>query len=337
MRYVLLWIVGYLISNTMALAQKFVPDASIVRFDNALYQLISPQVTIETLATGFAFIEGPVWVEREKRLLFSDTQRNTIFSWTETEGVTVRIKPSGYTASANNAEALKEPGSNGLAFDAKGNLLLCQHGNRQLAKLTNPLGNQEDPSFEPLAETYQKQRLNSPNDLTVHSNGSIYFTDPPYGLQLVNGETLEQDLPFQGVYRLDRYGVLHLIDSSMSRPNGIALSHDEQTLLVSNSDEDDPYWKRYTLDELGLVVDEKRYYTVVDEGQHFEGAPDGLKYHSSGCLFATGPGGVWIFNSSGRVIGRIQVGEVVSNLTFDTKEKYLYLTASTSLVRIKMK
>src|SRR3954470_17988029 len=195
---------------------------AIERTDKAINELIAPDAKIEKLAEGFDWSEGPVWVKRGGYLVFSDVPRNEVLRWKEGEGIKQFLKPSGYTGSKARGG---EPGSNGLTTDADGMLVLCQHGDRRVVRL------EKDGSFTPIAQFYQYRRFNSPNDLVYKSNGDLYFTDPPYGLEKLNADPAKE-LKFNGVYRVTPKGEVNLMIDNLTFPNGIAFSPDEKTLYV---------------------------------------------------------------------------------------------------------
>ncbi|HZW33767.1 MAG TPA: SMP-30/gluconolactonase/LRE family protein, partial [Isosphaeraceae bacterium] len=200
---------------------------TIERLDPRFDRLVPSDARVERIAEGFDWSEGPVWDRKQRRLLFSDVPTNTVFQWQDGKGLSVFLKPSGYTGSNPRGGVL---GSNGLLMDRQGNLILCQHGDRRIARL------EPDGTFRTLADQYLGRRLNSPNDGVFHSNGDLYFTDPPYGLPGQNNDPAKE-LNFNGVYRLSaRDGSLTLLTSEMTFPNGIALAPDEKTLYVANSD-----------------------------------------------------------------------------------------------------
>jgi gluconolactonase len=302
---------------------------SVDRIDQLINTLIPEDAKIEILASGFDWSEGPLWLEDQQALIFSDVPANKIYRWSEKDSLSVFLDPSGYFGDRKDK---RESGSNGLAMDTDGNLLLCQHGLRQVSKLKTPLTDPL-PEYETLASKWDGKRFNSPNDLVVHSNGGIYFTDPPYGLD----EWDEKELDFQGVYRLQD-GELTLQIDSLNRPNGVELSPDQKTLYVAQSDSKAARYYAFDLDEDGLVIGGKILldvtYLLAEGGK---GLPDGLKVHSSGTIFATGPGGVLVISKKGRHIGTIQTGQLTVNCAFDTEEKYLYMTADMHLMRIRLR
>ena len=303
---------------------------SIERLQPELNELIPPTSTIEVLSEGYEWTEGPVWVPSENMLLFSDIPPNSIFKWKEGEGASLFLKPAGYTG---EIERVGEPGSNGLVLDSQGRLVLCQHGDRRMARLVGDLKNPE-PRYETIVSHYQGKRFNSPNDAVYSRSGDLYFTDPPYGLE-GNVNDPAKEIPFQGVYRLKAgASEAELLLDSLSRPNGIALSPNENKLYVANSDQQKAIWMEYTL-QGDQLIDGKVFYDATSLVGTEKGLPDGLKIHSSGAVFATGPGGVWIFNSDGKVLGKIRTGEATANCAFDDQENYLYITADMYLLRVR--
>ena len=293
---------------------------SILRLDSRVDALVPRDAQIEKLADGFAFIEGPVWIRDEARLLFSDVRGNTVYQWTETDGVSPFIDP----VFEGDREGLRSISSNGLTLDSAGRLFMCEHGNRRISRV------EPDGTRRVVVDSYEGNRLNSPNDATFGSDGSLYFTDPPYGLDELEDSPL-RELEFNGVYRLRPNGELELLVRDQSRPNGIALSPDEATLYVANSDEDEKVWMAYNLDESG-ASDGRVFYDINDEDG--PGAADGMKIDREGHLFATGPGGVWIFAPDGSHLGTIMTPEVTANVAWGDDGSTLYMTSSTSLYRI---
>ncbi len=312
--------------------RKFLTIGQIERLDVEINQIVADDVSIEVLAYGFEWSEGPVWISEGKFLLFSDIPPNSIYKWSEADSIELFVKPSGYTGEPGRAG---EPGSNGLLLDEQGRLVLCQHGDRRVAVMDTPIENPA-PEYITLADNYQGKRLNSPNDAVFHSNGDLYFTDPPYGLEK-NVDDPAKELPFQGVYKLGTEGDVILLTDELSRPNGIGLSPDEKTLYVANSDPEKAIWMAYDINADGLLENGGVFYDATAKVGQEKGLPDGLKVHSSGIIFATGPGGVLIFNPDGRHLGTIKTTEATANCAFDDSESYLYITADMYLLRVRLK
>ncbi len=314
--------------ETEALA--FETIGSIDRLDSAINSLIASDAKIEVLASGFEWAEGPLWLEEQQALIFTDVPTNTIWKWTEKDSLSLYLSPSGYLG---NRIDKREPGANGLALDASGNLILCQHGERQVGKMLASL-DAPKPEFEALATGYQGKRFNSPNDLVYNSRGQLFFTDPPYGMDPWD----EKQLEFQGVYRLDPDGKVNLLVDTLSRPNGVALSPDQKTLYIAQSDPEKARYYAYDLDENGNVISGKVLFDAASlQSETRKGLPDGLKAHSSGTLFATGPGGVLVISPEGKLLGTILTENGTANCGFDAGEKYLYMTADAYLMRIALK
>ncbi len=298
------------------------PVGEIQRFDPRVDALIPADATIEKLADGFNFIEGPVWDRQNSRLLFSDVRGNEIYEWSETTGVTTFIDP----VFEGDRTGKGSVSSNGLTLDAEGRLIICEHGNRRISRL------EADGSRSVVVEDFSGGQLNSPNDAVYASDGSLYFTDPPYGLEGLE-ESPARELDFNGIYRLSPGGDLELLVRDQTRPNGIALSPDESTLYVANSDAENKVWMAYDLDASG-ASNGRVFYDVND--QVAAGAADGMKVDLAGNLFATGPGGVWVMAPDGTHLGTIVTGEVTANVAFGDDGRTLYMTASTSLYRVRL-
>ncbi len=304
------------------------PYGAIERLDPALDAIISQDATIEIIADSLDWSEGPLWLASEQKLIFSDVPRNLVYQWKEGEGKSVYLQPSGYTDSIVRAG---EPGSNGLALDKNGNLLLCQHGDRRIARM-NASVSQPKADFISLADNLEGKKFNSPNDLAVHSSGAIFFTDPPYGL--ANAEARE--LSFQGVFVIQNEKAKTLIDS-LSFPNGVALSPDEKKLYVAVSDPQKARWYEYELSDSLTILAGKVFFDATADTKENKGLPDGLKVDSAGNIFATGPGGVWIFNSEGKVLGKIRVPEATSNCALTPDGKTIFITNDMYVLRVKMR
>ena len=306
---------------------------SIERFDSALDNIISKNAKPEVIAEGFEWSEGPLWIEKHNMLLFSDVPMNTIYKWTEEKGKEEYLKPSGYTGT--EPSKCKEPGSNGLVLDAAGNLILCQHGNRQMAKMDAAIDKPE-PKFISLANMYKGKRFSSPNDAVFNKAGELFFTDPPYGLQTQGDDDPKKEIPFNGVYKVKANGDVMLLVDSITRPNGIALTPDEEKLIVACSDGKHPNW--YIFDIAGdSVVNGRIFYSAREEAKTLKGSPDGFKIDKNGNVFASGPGGIYIFNGEGKKLGMIRLEERASNCALSPDEKTLFVTNDMYLVRVKLR
>ncbi len=305
---------------------------SIERLDPALDRLIEPDASVEVLAEGFEWSEGPVWVKDGGFLLFSDVPRNVIVRWKQGEGAREWLKPSGYTGPEPRGG---EPGSNGLAIDANGRLVMAQHGDRRIARMDAPLATPA-PAFSTIAGRFRGARFNSPNDLALHSNGDVYFTDPPYGL-VKQADDPAREIPYQGVFRRARAGEVTLVARNMTRPNGIAFSPDERRLYVSQSDPAAPLWKVFEVAADGTAGSNRVFFDALTLSQSRKGLPDGLKVDVEGNLFATGPGGVLVLSPQGKHLGTILTGQATGNCAFGDDGRTLYITADMYLMRVRLK
>jgi gluconolactonase len=311
---------------------QFKKIGNIERLDPALDSVISRNARPEIIAEGFEWSEGPVWVEGQKMLLFSDVPRNIVYKWTEQKGKEIYLTSSGYTGSGRRGG---EMGSNGLLLDKQGRLVLCQHGNRQMARMETPL-EKPGPVFTSLASMYKGKKFNSPNDAVYNSSGELFFTDPPYGLEK-NMEDPQKEIPFQGVYKVTVEGKVILLTDSLTRPNGIAFLPGERSLLVANSDPEKPYWYALDLGPGDTVIRPRIFYSAAVTDKTLKGSPDGLKVDTRGNIFATGPGGIWIFDRNGRLLGKIRLTEAASNCALSPDEKTLYITNDMYVLRVKMR
>lgn len=298
---------------------------AVLREDPRLDAVLDPGARIEVVASGFEWSEGPVWDRTAGALLFSDIPNNVVLKWDPKLGLSQFLKPAGYTGVLPYG---REPGSNGLLFDAQGRLILCQHGDRRLARLETEGG------LRTLADNYQGKRLNSPNDAVLHSSGAIYFTDPPYGLPK-QWDDPRRELDFCGVFRLAPDGNLTLLTREMTRPNGIAFSPDEKTLYVAQSDPKAALWKAFPVQPDGSLAPGRVFADVTSMAGKLPGLPDGLKLDVQGNLWATGPGGVHIYAPDGTRLGRLDTGEATANVAWGGDSSVLYITADMYLCRIQ--
>ncbi|HEY2158428.1 MAG TPA: SMP-30/gluconolactonase/LRE family protein [Isosphaeraceae bacterium] len=320
-----LLLIGALPLPSIAQEKSYPTLGNIERLDPRFDALVPRDARVEKLAEGYDWSEGPAWDKATGALLFSDVPMNTVYRWKEGAGVSVFLKPSGYTGTSPRGG---EPGSNGLVFGPGGKLVLCQHGDRRVALL-------DGDKFVTLADNYQGKKLNSPNDAVFHSNGDIYFTDPPYGLLKGNADPAKE-LPFNGVYRLRHGGELTLLTKEMTFPNGIALSPDEKTLYVANSDPDLAIWKAFPVKDDGTIGEGKVFRDVTQMAKSKKGLPDGLKVDAKGNLFATGPGGVLVLAPDGTHLGTFATGEATANCGWGDDGSTLYITADMYLGRVRL-
>jgi gluconolactonase len=309
------------------------------RLDPASDRIIPSGAVIERVATGFTWTEGPVWVG--DGLYFADIPANSIHKWTPGKGVTTFLHPSGYKGAAPYDGP--ESGSNGMTLDAHGRLTVAGHAQRDVFRFESLSPGSQ---VTILADTYQGKMLNSPNDVVYKSDGSLYFTDPPYGLRTQKDNDPEKQLKVNGVYRIphalerkpgaapDR-AELQLLVTDLTRPNGIAFSPDEKYLYVNNS-EPKKIWMRYRVQADGTLTEAKLLYDATSDPR--PGSPDGMKIDQEGNIYSAGPGGVWIFSPEGKPIATILMPEKVSNVAWaGADRKMLYITASTSVYRVHLK
>jgi gluconolactonase len=305
----------------------------IERIDPALDLLLSSDEKIEVLGEGFIWCEGPVWIHDGGFLLFSNIPHNEVVRWDSKDGCKSFITPSGYTG---NDPRGGESGSNALTVDRGGHLLLCQHGDRRIAQLVSAF-DAAKPEYKSLAEKYEGKRFNSPNDLIVDSHGAVFFTDPPYGLEKGMNDP-HKELDFQGVYRIAPDGEVKLLTKELARPNGIALSPDEKTLYVANSDGDRPVIMAYPLNADGTIGEGREFFNAKTAGPTGPGACDGMKVDAHGNLFATIPGGLAIFTPEGKQLGLISAGnDPIANCAFGEDGSTLFMCANHNLLKVRTK
>ncbi len=281
--------------------------------DEQLLKLIDSEAPVEQIATGCQFTEGPLWHATERFLLFSDIPANKMRRWDAGSGMTVFRDPSGK--------------SNGLTYDKGGHLIACEHGNRRVSRTT------ADGQVITIASHYEGKRLNSPNDVVVKSNGSIYFTDPPYGLSAAYGVESEKELDFQGVYRLSPNGdTLILLVDDFDRPNGLCFSPDESILYINDTER--MHVRAFDVQPDGTIANDR----IFGEEEGDTGKPDGMKADVHGNVYLTGPDGIWVFAPDGTHLGIILVPERSANLAWGGDDwNSLFITASTSVYRVECK
>jgi gluconolactonase len=301
---------------------------TVERLDPALDALLAPDAALEKLAEGFSWSEGPIWVAAQSHLLFSDVPQDRVYRWKDGEGISVFLEPSGFTGTVYNG---RERGSNGLTLDRQGRLVLCQHGDRRVARLAP-----DGKNFATIVDRFEGRRFSSPNDLCFDRAGNLFFTDPPYGLPA----DTKQETAFNGVYRLGIDGKLTVITRDMDRPNGVALSPDERTLYVGSTHDPKPVIMAYALDVSGTVTAGRVFFDATDliARTKRKGGFDGLKVDAHGNLWSTGPGGVLVISPQGKHLGTLLTGRATANCTFGGADgQTLYVTAGDLLLRIKTK
>jgi gluconolactonase len=308
------------------------------RLDPAADRIIPADSVLYRVATGFTWVEGPVWVG--DCLYFAEIPSNSIRKFTPGKGTSIWLQPSGYKGATPYGG--REPGTNGMTLDAKGRLTVAGHAQRDVLRF------ESFDSTQPatvLVDSYQGKRLSSPNDLVYASDGSLYFTDPPYGLPTQGDHDPLKQLTVNGVYRIPNAlahkpgappdnASLQLLISDLPRPNGIAFSPGEKYLYVNNS-EPKKIWMRYTVNPNGSIKDPKLLFDATNDPR--VGAPDGMKVDVEGNIYSAGPGGVWIFSPDGKPLATLLIPERVSNVTFGGADrKTLYIAASSSIYRVQL-
>jgi gluconolactonase len=333
-----------LLAGAAAQGALFEQMGTVERLAPGLDQLIASNAKVEQIGTrpGFKWTEGPVWISAGY-LLFAEIPSNGIYKWTPPNNVTVFMQPSGYEG--KEPYGGPEAGSNGMTVDARGRLTVAGHARRSVWRMESLTGGHGSGNITVLSDSYGGKRFNSPNDLAYKSDGSLYFTDPPYGLRTQKDSDPEKEQKVNGVYRLAGAlqqapgakpdpSKLTLLVTDLTRPNGIAFSPDEKYLYVNNS-EPKKIWMRYPVKADGSLGKGELLFDATSEKA--DGSPDGMKVDGAGNIWSAGPGGVWIFSPEGKHLGTISVPERVGNLTFgDSDNKTLYITASSHLYRVRV-
>lgn len=289
----------------------------------AFDRIVGPNPKIFKLAEGFKFTEGPIWIG--DGLLFSDPNSNVIYKYSKDGKLTVFRSPSGYTG--GDIAEYKQPGSNGLTLDENGSLVINQHGNRRVVRL------EKDGAETVLADKFEGKRLNSPNDLVYRSDGTLFFTDPPFGLPKVFDD-MRKELAFSGVYSVYK-GKLQLVSKDFTGPNGIAFSPDEKYLYVGDWDDNKKVVNRYEVQPDGTLKNGTVFFDMTSAPG--EDALDGIKVDKEGNLYVSGPGGLWVISAEGKHLGTIRAPQHVHNMAWgDDDGKTLYLCARTGLYRMRL-
>ncbi|MGI4883662.1 MAG: SMP-30/gluconolactonase/LRE family protein [Janthinobacterium lividum] len=307
---------------------RFLTTGRIVRQGPALDQVVAPGAQLEIIASGFGHVEGPVWVADSSMLLFSDTPTRTIYRWTADNKRTKFLEYSGYTGRMPYS---KEPGSNGMALDGRGNLLICEHGDRRLAVL--PLA--EKSGKRTLADNCNGERFNSPNDVVASANGTLYFTDPPFGLPQQANDP-RREAPVGALYRRAPDGKVTRETTELARPNGLAFSPDGRTLYVSNADSLRPVILAYDVKGDGRLGKSRPFFDMSQvAGRRPKEAPDGLKTDAAGNVYASGFGGILVLSPQGQHLGTLDPGASTANCAWGDDGRTLYITAGTFVCRVK--
>jgi gluconolactonase len=334
---------GYRVLTAIAgeAANESTTALTVDRLDASIDTIVPANAKIERVATGFTWVEGPIWIPTGY-LLFAEITSNSIRKLMPDGTVSIFMQPSGYKGTAPYGG--KEPGSNGMTLDAKGRLTVAGHAQRDVWRLESL---DAGAQVTVLADSYEGKKLNSPNDLVYRrSDGSLYFTDPPYGLPTQGDSDPIKELQVNGVYRIPKAlyqkpgatparDQLQLLIKDLPRPNGIVFSPDERYLYVNNS-EPKKVWMRYRVKEDGTLTDAKVFYDATSDSR--PGAPDGMKVDRKGNVYSTGPGGIWIFSPEGKALGTILIPERTANVNWGGADrKTLYITASSSIYRVTLK
>ena len=319
-----------LLANSACATTADTLDVDFVVYDDRFYGFVARGTKVEVLASELGWAEGPVWAASLNALLFSDVAANTIYRWDDSSGLSVFLSPSGHVP---DDAPLAWRGSNGLAIDKEGRLLLAQQGNRKLARMLAPLSDPA-PDYEVLVSEYGGKSINSPNDLVVHQSGDIYFTDPPYGLAGFE-ESPDIELDFFGVFRLTTKNDLSPVTRDLEKPNGIALSSDQSRLYVSNSEDGKAQIIAIELDAEGNPGLSRMFFDGRDLISDGPGSTDGMTVHPSDYLFVSIPNGLGVLSPTGELLGKIPLGQV-TNMSLDATSAHLYITTPHRLLRLEI-
>jgi len=318
-----------LMGTAYAAAPTKIEGATIDRWDPAMDAIVPKDWKIEKLAEGFGWAEGPIWVKSGGYLLFTDVPGNKMWKWSEKGGLEKFLDPSG--AANPDMNVWREAGANGLAILDKKSILLADTGNRGIQKL-----DLKSKKKTPVAMSFEGKKFASPNDVTRMKNGVIFFTDPPYGFKKFDAAP-EIEIKFNGVYRMGKDGKVTAIEKELYRPNGVALSPDEKTLYVTQSEPTKAIIMAYSLDAGGNVTGKKLFHDATDlVNDQSPGLPDGITVASDGTIFTSAPGGILVLSKEGKRLGRINDGSPTANCKFGDDGKTLYLTSKDMLARIRL-
>ena len=309
---------------------------SIVVFDDSILNIIDTTSEIEYIVDSLSIAEGPLWDESSSSLLFTQVPKNKIYKWNEKDGYKVYISPSGFTNYAPVVPNIGLSGANGLTFDNDGNLIIAQHGDRRLSKINN--SPTKNPNFETIVDNFEGSRFNSPNDVVVSSNGDIYFTDPTYGFMNLSDWSFDEsvkELDFNGIYKYSVESGIELLSNELDVPNGLTLSNDERYLYVNSSNTAvNPIILRFDLENDN---NSELFFDGTELAKENPGNFDGLKVHSSGNIFTTGPNGILVLSEDGKLLANIKFKDMLTNCAFDSDESYLYVTGFSFVARISLK
>ena len=322
--------VALALANSACVTTADTFDVDFVVYDDRFHGFVKKGTKVEVLASDFGWAEGPVWAASLNALLFSDVAANRIYRWNESSGLSVFLSPSGH---APDDAPQSWRGSNGLAIDADGRLVLAQQSSRALARMLAPLSDPV-PDYQVLAAEYGGKSINSPNDLVVHQSGDIYFTDPPYGLAGFE-QSPAIELDFFGVFRLTSKHDLVPVTRELEKPNGIALSSDQSTLYVSNSEAGNEHIIAIPLDAAGNPGPSRVFFDGRELISDGPGSTDGMTVHPTDYVFASIPNGLGVLSPTGELLGKIPLGQV-TNLALDSTSSHLYITTPHRLLRLEI-
>jgi gluconolactonase len=317
--------------NKSSSRTEYSTTGSVERLSPVMDEIFSKNALPEVIADSFIWSEGPLWLPEQEMLIFSDVPENTVYQWNEIDGLNIYLKPSGYTGELVRSG---ESGSNGLHLSPEGDLILCQHGDRRIGRMEASPGHPE-PNYSTLSDNWDGKRFNSPNDLVISRKGDIYFTDPAYGMEL-KWKDPKREIDFAGVYHLSPNGQVSLLIDSIPAPNGIGLSPDETRLYIASSGKDRS-WYEYRFAKDGILTEGRVAFRAEDLVGYKGNNPDGLVVRDDGIIFASGPGGVLVFDPDWNHLGTVMVEQKVSNCELGNGDNYLYFTADMFLIRIPLK
>ena len=325
-----------IVFNILSCSNTVNNNDSIVVYDDSILNIIDKEAEIQYIVDSLTVAEGPLWDENSSSLLFTQVPKNQIYRWNEQEGFDVYISPSGFTNYAPVIPNIGLSGANGLTFDNDGNLIIAQHGDRRLSKIEN--AQTTNPYFTTIVDNYEGNRFNSPNDVVVSSNGDIFFTDPTYGFMSLSDWSFDEsvkELDFNGVYKYSSKSGLELISNELGMPNGLALSNDERYLFVNSSNTiEEPIILKIDLENEN---NSELFFDGTELAKEYPGNFDGLKVHSSGNIFTTGPNGILVLSSDGKLLANIKFKDMLTNCALDSDENYLYVTGFSFVARIALK
>lgn len=312
-----------------AVAPQKIENARVDRWDPELDAIVPMDWKIEKLAEGFGWTEGPIWVKKGGYLLFTDVPGNKMWKWSEQGGLEKFLDPSG--AANPDPDIWREAGANGLAIYDRRSLVYADTGNRMIQRL-----DLRSRKRTPVATVFEGRKFSSPNDVIRLKNGVLFFTDPPYGFKKFDAAP-QKEIAFNGVYRRGRDGSVTAIEKELSRPNGVALSPDERTLYVTQSEPAKAIIMAYSLDKTGHVTGKRLFADVTDlVSNDAPGLPDGITVAADGTVFSSGPGGILVLSKEGKRLGRISDGKPTANCKFGDDGRTLYLTSQDMLARIRL-